>query len=72
MADPRFSTDPVATTNRLIVAEVHREFFDTSTLRREAMRDTLFEAGGVRPVSNVAQRARVLLQEQLYANPLLI
>jgi hypothetical protein len=72
MADPRFSTDPVATTNRLIVAEVHREFFDTSTLRREAMRDTLFEAGGVRPVSNVAQRARVLLEEQLYANPLIL
>ena len=69
MADPRFETDAVAATPRLIVAEVQRAF-ETSTLRREALCDVLQEAGGQRPVASVAQRARALQQELVYANPL--
>jgi hypothetical protein len=68
MADPRFETDPVASTPRLIVLEVEQHF-DTNTLRREAICDVLREAGGERPVGNVVQRERELQRQMLYANP---
>jgi hypothetical protein len=71
MADPRFETDPVASTPRLIVSEV-QQHFETSTFRREALCDILREAGGERPVGNVAQRERAMQRELMYANPLLI
>jgi hypothetical protein len=69
MADPRFTTDPVASTPRLIIQEVEQHF-DTTALRREAICDLLRDAGGERPVGNVAQRERELQRQMLYANPL--
>jgi hypothetical protein len=69
MADPRFETEPVAATPRLLATEVQRAF-ETTTLRRESLCDILQEAGGQRPVASVAQRARALQQELAYANPL--
>ena len=69
MADPRFTTDPVASTPRLMVVEVEQHF-DICTLRREALCDTLRDAGGERPVGNVAQQQRALQREMMYADPL--
>lgn len=69
MADPRFTTDPVASTPRLIIQDVEQHF-DTNALRREAICDLLRDAGGERPVGNVAQRERELQRAMLYANPL--
>jgi hypothetical protein len=71
MADPRFETDPVASTPRLIVSEVHQHF-ETCTLRREALCHILQEAGGERPVGSIAQQERTLQRDMLYANPLVI
>jgi len=69
MADPRFQTDPVASTPRLIVQAV-QQHFETTALRRESMCDLLREAGGERPVGNVAQQQRELERAMRYADPL--